>query len=770
MAAYDAQYWQNQIKLSSKELENFHSAGRQVVGHYLDEGSVSLPAEGLGAHKINMFWANVGILKSALYGNPPKPTAMREFADPEDDVARVAAQIMERLLKTSTNGTGADMNNAFTHAVEDRLIPGMGQVWLRYDANITEMEVMGISTKQIEDESVPCDYVYWQDFFYSPCRVWEECYWVARRVWMKPVDLKRRFPDFEARIPLKIPKDGGSYEANSSEENSTLKRGEIYEIWCKTTRKVHWVAKGLDEMLDEQPDPLELQNFFPCPRPLVSNTTTTKFIGRADYTMVQDQYSQLNNINIRLGYLIDACKAVGVYDKQADGVQRMLNQATENQLIPIDNWAMFAEKGGIKGVVDWLPIEAVVAVIEKLRESRVDTVQQIYELTGISDIMRGVTNARETYGAQQLKAQYSSSRLQLYQMQVGSFVAEVMDIKAGIISKHFQPETIIKKSLVQYTPDAPYADAAVKLIKDSWQLMYRINVSSTQMSIPDYNAEKQARQEFVTNMGQFVSQVEPMVSKSPSAAPFMLKILQWAGAAFATSGGVETLFDNYIRAVEKQIAQPPQSPPDPAVIKAQADLQKTQIQIQSDQGLAQLDAQTKQMLAKLDAEVRAQIAKIDNDTKERIAAAQIEADLHIAEIKQGELFTEEARDLDDRERDLKLERQSQDLRTEAADLQIKSIVDAALQEVQKLADDHELKVKESLLKAQVDTEKKEAKAEVETSKSETSSMQKMHADLMQTVAEVAKGLQSLAGKRSISITLPDGGKASAEVTPKGNDS
>ena len=158
---YSVKYWQAQIKAAQKMLEEFHTAGDMVVAEYLDSEEAARNDEGLDARKINMFWANIGILKAALYGNPPKPLASREFQDPEDDVGRVAASIMERLLSTGPNGSGVDMHEAFQHSVEDRLIPGMGQIWLRYDAKVSEVEVQpGVSGKQITDENVCTDYVY----------------------------------------------------------------------------------------------------------------------------------------------------------------------------------------------------------------------------------------------------------------------------------------------------------------------------------------------------------------------------------------------------------------------------------------------------------------------------------------------------------------------------------------------------------------------------------------------------------------------------------
>jgi hypothetical protein len=638
---YDKNYWYNELALSADSLKKFHETGRTIVKRYLDEEQSSKFAAGSDPKRYNMFWANVGILKSALYGNAPKPTARREFADPDDDVGRVAAAIMERLLAVGPGGDGADMHAALTYSVEDRLIPGMGQIWLRYESKVEEVGVEGAQVATITDESVCTDYLHWQDFFYSPARVWEEVVWVARRVWMTKEQIKVRFPGFEDKIAYKIPKDGVAY-TDSNSANVSLQRGEVFEIWCKTSGKVYWVSKGCEEILDTKDDPLKIPGFFPCPRPLMATTTTTKFIARADYTLMQDQYSQLDDLNIRIATLTQACKAVGVYDKTAEGVQRMLNQGVENQLIPVDNWAMFAEKGGIKGVVDWVPVEAIVNVLDKLRELRTDTVQQIYELSGISDIMRGVTNARETAKAQTLKSQYSSSRLQLYQMQVGFFVASAMQIKALIISKHWQRETIIRKSLVMMTPDAMYAEQAVDLIKNTFDMMYRIDVSSTQMSIPDYNAEKEARMAYVELMGEFIAKTTPLMEKAPGVAPFLLKLMQWASASFQTSGGVETLFDNYVRALEMKLKQAEANPPQPSPME-QAELAKTQSEAAENQAqAAKLAAETQalqgggqakvmEMQAKIQADIEGQVAKTQADIMAK--AAKTQADIALAKAK-----------------------------------------------------------------------------------------------------------------------------------------
>jgi len=297
----------------------------------------------------------------------------------------------------------------------------------------------------------------------------------------------------------------------------------------------------------------------------------------------------------------------------------------------VDNWAMFAEQGGIKGVIDWMPIEAIVIVIEKLTIFRSEVVQQLYELTGLSDIMRGVTNPRETARAQSLKAQYSSARLQYMQGEVSLFVKRAMDIKAEIITNHFDRETIRRKSLVDYTPDAVYADQALDLLKDQWQTCYRLEVSTDQLSIPDYNAEKETRVGFITAMGQFISQITPLVQSAPEAAPFMLKLLQWAAVPFKTSGGAETLFDQYIRAVEQKIKNPPPPAPNPLMVEAQAQAKATEVvtmaNVEALKAKTGAEVQAKQ--AKTNADVRATLMKATASAQATKVKAGVDVEKHV---------------------------------------------------------------------------------------------------------------------------------------------
>jgi len=565
-----AQRWGTEIEAAGKELLKFHEDARRINKRYLDKRD----AYGADESRVNLFWSTMKVLLSMLYARPPKADVSRTFQDYDDDVARVAATMLQRILNRGFDDDTSAWDAAVRQGIEDWLVVGLGQIWLRYEVTTepymvpAELDPMTgdvlvpeQEAERIVDEDAPVDYIYWEDFFWSPARTWHEVRWVARRVYMTKDQLQARFGEEIARIvPL-----GGRKQVQSTNDSTPQydpwTKAEVFEIWCKENRKVYWYAKGAEVILDVKDDPLQLDGFYPCPKPVAANITSSNFMPRADYVFAQDQFQELDEINTRITWLTRAAKVVGVYDKSAEGVQRMFQQAAENQLIPVDNWALFAERGGVKGQVDWVPIDMIVNAIDRLRQYRQDKVMQIYEVLGISDIMRGSSKASETAAAQQIKAQFGSTRVQLMQFYIADWISQALRIKAEIICKHWQPETIIRRSNIERTPDAPLAGEAIALLKDEEMSEYRVTIEADSMAALDWAAERDAAVQFMQGLGAFISQVAPMAQSVPGAAPVLLSMLQWSVSKFRVSTQIESILDQAITGLKQQGVQPQQPSP-----------------------------------------------------------------------------------------------------------------------------------------------------------------------------------------------------------------
>jgi hypothetical protein len=610
-----AQRWGTEISAAKQELTNFHGDAKRIVHRYLDKREDF----GKDQSRVNLFWSTIQVLMSMLYARPPRADVARSWQDSEDDEARVASTILQRILNKSFDDNVSPWDASVRNGIEDWLTVGMGQVWMRYevktepyviDAVIDPMSGVELSpateAEQIVEEDAPCDYIFWADFFWSPARTWNEVRWVARRVYMTKDQLDERFgKQIASMVPLQRTGNRDGNTRNDSPQYDPWNKGEVFEIWCKESRKVYWFANGAEVILDVVDDPLGLDGFFPCPKPLVANVTTTNFLPRADYIFAQDQFNELDEINTRITWLTRAAKVAGVYDKTAgDSVGRMFSQAAENQLIPVDNWAMFAEAGGVKGKIDFAPIDQVVNCINQLRVYRQDKVQQIYEVLGISDIMRGNTRASETAAAQQIKAQFGSTRVQLKQFYIAEWICEALRIKAEIISKHWQPETILQRSNILRTPDVNYAQAAIELIKNEEMAEYRISVEADSMAALDWAAERDAAVQFMQGLGAFISQVAPMAQQVPEAGPYLMRMMQWAVAKFRVSTEIESILDQAIAGMQQKLTQPPQ-PPQPT-IDQQIELKKIDTQAQ----IALMESQTDKEIAALKGTIEMQKAEM----------------------------------------------------------------------------------------------------------------------------------------------------------------
>lgn len=680
--------WLAEVKASQEWMSKWHTQARRITKRYLDRRDDN----GEQVHKLNIFTSNVQILIATLYAKFPRPLVTREYEDQDDDVARVAAEIVERSIKVRPRD---DFDSAMKYVVQDRLVPGAGSIWLRYEADTSQIEIPAVILpdgteespasigEQIDAERVVVDYVFWEDLLWSPARTWETVRWVGRVCKMSRADATKRFGDVIAATLSFSKAYKGSKEndaAGEHPEGDQVQYATVYEIWCKRTKTVYWVANGSDNILDKKPDLLNLKTFFPTPRPMLATTSTSNMIPRPDFLLCQDQYEELDNVNNRITWLERAIKAVGVYDGTNTEIERIFTEGVDNKIIPMRSFSEFMEKGGMKGAIDWVPIEMFVNALDKLRTYRQDLISQIYEFTGISDIMRGSTKASETLGAQQLKAQYGSVKLQFLQMEVASFVEEALQMKSEIILNKFAPENIVRIANVanMTKEDQEFVQPAIELLKGGdWQ--YRIEVHADSMAVPEFNAERDARMAFMRSIAEMMTAAAPLVEKEPGAGVAMLRMVQWASASFRTGRTVEGILDTAVRQIEESVKAPkPPPPPDPSI-----QIAETKAKVDSENNVR--DNETKLKIAFEDRGAE----DLRNDKKMAFEQSKFDRE---SEMKKDDRYLSSA-DKDADRSDKQSERNTKEVeaRTPAVDIQglvepIKEAAEAQMQSTQILAE------------------------------------------------------------------------------------
>lgn len=597
--------WLNTIGAYDTEFKKWEARSNKIVKRYRDDNRISSTNDSV---RFNILWSNIQALTPAVYSKLPTADVRRRFGD-NDQVGRVASQLLERALDFEIEHY-PDFRSMMTNVVRDRFLGGRGTAWVRYEPHIKQQSAPddGLQItedadesdipEEIEYECAPSDYVHWKDFGHSIARTWEEVTCVWRWVYMTKESMAERFGEKEAK---KIPLDCGAKTLNSYNQTSKeYNRAKICELWDKESGKVYWFSKNSRNIIDERDDPLGLEGFFPCSIPLYSTLTSDSLIPIPDYVLYQDQATELDIIADRIDGLIKALRVRGVYDASQPALQRLLTEGDNNTLIPVDKWMAFSEKGGLQGSIQLLPLEVIAQTLINLYEAHKNVTGQIYEITGISDIIRGQTSASETATAQQIKGQYAGLRLRSLQEEVALFASSIIKLKAQIMCKHFQPETILN-----YAAASQMSDADKQLIPQALQLLenplynFRIDIEADSLVQIDENQNKQDRIEFIAAFGGFITQAMPVVQSVPELAPMIIEIMKFGVGGFKQAKSIEGTINSAMEQLKANQQQPKEPQPDPEQMKLQAHTQIEQAKMQLEQAKLQTDIQIEQMKAEM---------------------------------------------------------------------------------------------------------------------------------------------------------------------------
>ena len=645
------------------EFKKWEARTTKIIRRFRDDQGTGTGMTNEAA-RYNILWSNVNTLIPAVYSKMPKADVSRRFHD-NDPVGRVASLLIERALDYEIEHY-PDFRSSMRHAVEDRFLGGRGVAWVRYDPHIKQQDVPEDGYQVTEDieqgeaeegqgdihnqtagnegvpeeidyECAPTDYVHWKDFGHTCARTWEEVTQVWRWVYMSKDAVNERFgKKIAKKISFNSSPDGLTKYGQKEKSNDKAK---VCELWDKETNKVYWLMESYAELLDERDDPLGLEGFFPCAKPLYATTTSDSLIPVPDFILYQDQANELDILTDRIDGLVKSLRVRGVYDASQPALQRLLTEGDNNTLIPVDKWMAFSEKGGLKGSIDLLPIETLASALINCYQAQANIKGQIYEITGISDILRGAGAASESATAQQLKGQYAGLRLRAMQESVALFASELLRLKAQIICTKFQPETILQlAAAAQMSPaDQQMIPQALQLMQDSPLRTFRIQVAADSLVQIDENQNKQERMEFMSAFSNLMREMVPATQQVPEMTPMLMEIIKYSIGGFKQAQTLEGTIDMATRQLEQKAAKAAQSPPpNPEMMKIQADQQATQMKVQADvqgqQARAQADMQIEQMKMQMETQLENQRQQNESQLKMQELAAQEQFDRWKSEL------------------------------------------------------------------------------------------------------------------------------------------
>lgn len=543
--------WLAKINGSSREEESWRKEGKKICNIYV-------PKETKKASYYNTLYSNVDVLLPVLYSSTPKADVRRRVGATAP-VAKFSSQVIERAIEYQLSEY--DFDYVVQLAVLDALLPGRAVLRVSHTPVIQKKtDTYGNQYEEKTGEFAECEYVKWEDFRRSHGKVWTDVTWVAFRTYPTKEDVEAHFSE---EIAEKL-----SYNvvANETEDNSKEKqyaqsnRAIVWDIWDKVTGKQIFIAESyLEAPLTMPADPAtKFKDFYPCPRPLQFILRTDSLVPYPEYQEYREQAELLSEISTRIARITRALKVRGIYDSTMEELERLFD-AGDNDMLPAQNVAAMYEKGGIDKMVWLLPIQDLAAALNYLYQQREQTKQVIYEISGVSDILRGESKASETLGAQQIKVQYANTRLKRRQKEIQRFIRDIFRLKAEIIAENFAPETLAKIANIN-PQELQIAGVTPQQILDTLHngdtRDYKIDVESDSMvALEDQDAQQQIST-FLQAINQFFAMIGPLVQSGVMPIEVAKSILIQVAHKFK-------LGDEFESALEA--LQPPAQKEDPMI-------------------------------------------------------------------------------------------------------------------------------------------------------------------------------------------------------------
>ena len=457
--------------------------------------------------KLDLFWSSYEVMKPAVYARAPIPAVAPAFKDSRR-LQNTTAELLERAVHTAFRMTSID--DVMCEVRDDLLFAGRGVPWLRYEND--------------DGQKVCVEHMDRTDFRHEPARKWSEVGWVAGRFWMTKREIRKRFSKTSgdayqnARFMLRRDDDG---------ETQTKKAG-VWEVWHKADNKVYWVTEGVDVLLDSSEPHLKLSGFFPCPRPAYGTLRRRSLVPVPDWERYAIHFNKISTLTARIYLLLDQVRMKGLIPAGGDvgdAVETLISSDDDHILIPVPGAAMLSD--GANSFVAWMPLVEIATAIQGLIEARGQLIEDFYQLSGISDIMRGATEAEETLGAQRLKSQYGSVRVRCKIDELQRVAADMVKIAAEIIAENFDADTILEMAQMEIPSKRDIEKRIDEIEAAAEKELKALADKARQSATPDMDPQ-QAEMALQQAQQQILSKYAPMLSEAQNlvAIEDVMKLLR----------------------------------------------------------------------------------------------------------------------------------------------------------------------------------------------------------------------------------------------------
>ena len=583
-------FWQNEIIASQHQLEEWSRECKVIADRFTLKDNRVQDDDGGSSGQLASSWFNViksieDIRLPALFSREPQPVITRQFQYDDDIVAGIACQVLNRTLISEL-----EMDRLYHKArmaVLDMLLYGRGVLWVRFEQEQSQDE---FGNEMTIEQNAPVDYVFRNDFFHTPTAMtWEDVLrrgWVARRVSFTQEEGRERFGEVFDKVPLLNSSQDEFMEDDREEgqERVQEKRADVFEIWENVSKTRIHIAKGCNEFLDRVDDPFGLEQFYPC-AVFYGNTqdgTCVPIPDARNYVRIAETMGQ---VVFRIKTHLDTVRVVGFYDKTDEALASVLNTNEDSVMVGVNGRDM----NDLNNKFGMLPTDRITITMRSLIEVLQFFQEELYRITGISDILMGAVDPNEKYGQSMIKQNAATQRLQGMKESITDGLQLIMRHKANLVANLYDPQVIREKSGFAYIKEAKQTaqdDPAVleELWKEVLQFLensklrdFRVRVETDESIFEDQNERKQKLNELLGAVSNVLAQAVPALQAVPPFATPLLEILRMVLKAHDPGFQVSAVFDNAIEEIKLALQPPPppppgeEPPPDPAAVAAEAE-------------------------------------------------------------------------------------------------------------------------------------------------------------------------------------------------------